>query len=72
MVKHGEINNFSIVTSTCPKTMFPIKLCQKQLSRNLASVKLKLEKLNRLLRVQPNFFVLAFLTLEVLSKLLSF
>ena len=53
-------------------TMFPIKLCQKQLSRNLASVKLKLEKLNRLLRVQPNFFVLAFLTLEVLSKLLSF
>ena len=45
--------------------MYTIKLCQNQLWRNLGSVNLKLEKLNYLLRVQPKFFVLTFLTLEI-------
>ena len=40
-------------------------MCQKQLRGNLAQVNLKLKKLNYLLRVQPNFIALAFLTLEV-------
>ena len=42
-----------------------IKLCQKQLWRNLASVNLKIEKVKLFNRVQPKFFVLAFLILEV-------
>ena len=46
-------------------TMYTIKVCQKQLCRNLASVNLKLKNLNSLLRVQAKFFILAFLTFEV-------
>ena len=43
-----------------------IKLCQKQLWRNLASVNLKSKKyFFFLLRVQPTFSALAFLTLDV-------
>ena len=42
--------------------MYAIKLCQKQLWRNLASMNLKLKKLNFLLRVRPKFSSLAFLT----------
>ena len=45
--------------------MYTIKFCPKYLSGNLALVNLKLKKLNYLLRVQPKFFALAFLTLEV-------
>ena len=48
--------------------MYTITLCQKQLWRNLASVNLKLKKLNYLLKNQPKFFVLAFLTLQVAQK----
>ena len=50
---------------TVLNTMYTIKLHQKQLWRNLASVNLKLKKSNYLLRVQPELFALAFLTLEV-------
>ena len=53
-----KINNFSIVISICPKY-------HVQLWRNLASVNLKLKKLNYLLRVQLKFLELAFLMLEV-------
>ena len=45
--------------------MYIIKLCQKKLWRNLASVNLKWKKLNYLLGVQVKFFVLAFLMSEV-------
>ena len=43
-----------------------VKLCQKQLWRNSASVNLKLKKhFFFLLRVQPTFSALAFSTLDV-------
>ena len=45
--------------------MYTINLRQKQLWRNLASVNLKLKKLNYLLRVQQKKFLLAFLTLKI-------
>ena len=48
--------------------MYTIRLCQKQLWRNLVSVNLMLKKLNYLVRIQPNFFVLVFLTLEVAKQ----
>ena len=46
-------------------TMYAIKLGEKQLWRNLAPVNLKLKKLSYLLKFQPKFSVLAFLTFEV-------
>ena len=46
-------------------TMYAIKLGEKQLWRNLAPVNLKLKKLSYLLKFQPKFSVVAFLTLEV-------
>ena len=49
--------------------MYTIKLSQKQLWRNLASGNLKLKKLDHLLRVQPKFFTLAFVTLEVAQQI---
>ena len=39
--------------------MYTIKFCPKYLSGNLASVNLKLKKLNYLLRVQPKFFCIS-------------
>ena len=53
---------FLLLLVSALNTMYIIKLCQKQLWRNLATVNLKLKTLNYLLRVQPKFCVLAFLT----------
>ena len=44
--------------------MYTINLRQKQLWRNLASVNLKLKKLNYLLRVQQKIFLLEHLILR--------
>ena len=53
--------------------MYTIKLCQKQLWRNLASVNLKLKKLNYLLRVQPkNFCISVFNVGGCLASCLTF
>ena len=61
------MNDISNATSTCPKyyCTHTIKLCQKSLWRNMALMNLKLKNKIFLLRVQPKFFTLTLLTLEV-------
>ena len=55
-----KLTIFLLLPVSTLNTMYTIKLCQKQLWRNVASVKLELRKITYLLGIQQIFFVLAF------------
>ena len=60
-----KINNFSIVTSICPKYDVCNEVVPKIAVEKFSFSKLKIEKAKYLLRVQKKISVLVFLTLEV-------
>ena len=65
-----KINNFSVVTSIYPKYHAHNQVVPKTIVDKFSLREIKIENLNYLIRVKPNFGLVFFLTL--LSKFLKF